>query len=269
MTQEAMTAPSEPVAPHMLPWRAWIAHFKGSRASCRVFLPAAVGSQAALAWRGSPGRGAWWVAAFCFFLAALASCQVMRQGRRPQCPLLLGSLLASSGAAIAGPSGVGRLLAMVSILGGAVALLWHSRQDWLGGRAAGWSYELATMPWFSALVLGLSGGWLLSRASLRAPIGLGEQRVVALGIGTMLLEQVVFLRWRAGIARPGNRGRLPFRDVPHALAYLLQVRAWGGYVLPATLMTLTLIGFGAHWSILAILFFLLGEALWYGLVEVR
>jgi len=266
-------------------WRAWLGQVDWPWLAYRLLLPCALGLSAAalIAGRGSP-RAALWVtmAAQALLLLCVGVALIRRRARDvpapKRAPRRLEAIALGVGFCASALLGVASLLsgdpgrtvvyvALAGMTGPALVMAWHSVADWRAERPHRWHYELAVMPWLTALVIALSAGWLLSRAPNSEPFDLREQTLLAQTALAVVVEQMVFLRWRSGLVRPGNRRRLPFADGPFALSLALQLRAWGGYVLPAGLFVLTVLGAGPWWSVLGLVAFLAGQALWHALTS--
>ena len=153
--------------------------------------------------------------------------------------------------------------ATLAVVAGLAAILFGNLFDCRVGDLALPGDTLIILPWLAAFEMGVLSGWLAAYGTAIVQVTVPHQRVLGVVVLVVVLELLVLLRGYS-IPRPGNTShqlRVPGTKKP--FNGLLSLRVWGGSLIPATLLLLTMSNQGIWFAASAWFILLLGHATWY------
>lgn len=178
--------------------------------------------------------------------------------------LLLGATLTSA-LRLVWSSG---LLALVlGILGGifaAAAVVCAATME-IKGMNKSAPYGVVAIPILGAFKIGLLGGWLLTRGRSQPRILAADQTGLSLVMLAMVLELLLFLRWRSDITRENGRLHLPPSLSRAGFVWLGNLKAWGDALLGSALLLMTLSREGVGYAVGAFVVCVLSQVFWHRL----
>jgi len=179
--------------------------------------------------------------------------------------LIAGSgVLAGVGAMASGPI-LYSLLSILSLIGsvGVLLLLISSRLGGMNRRAVA---EVLSLPILGALQMAFCGGWLLSRGSLGREIVPQDQSLLSLAILAIVVEVLVFRRWKDAITRENGVLQLPASLSRWGYVGLSNLKAWGVSLGVSGLLLMTITQEGAVFGWLAAAAMVVGQVMGWVLV---
>ena len=259
--------------------RAWIA--------LRVGIPCAVGLWTALLALEAE-QPAWRLSLFVLFTSLLALCLFLTLGKgsglaetslrlfRRQC-VFLGLAAVGSGLAhlcfrieavprLSAIRGCSLGLGLATVGSGMGAIVMTSLQDWRIQDLARRRYALSLLPWLMACELGLLGAWLIVRPLGATLLPAKDQRLLSLVVALIMVELLIFLRWVVPASPRDVLLHEPLRGPKERTTILTHLRSWGGRILPAVLLVLTITNEGVYWAFVAWVLVLAGHVIRYYLL---
>ena len=184
---------------------------------------------------------------------------------RWQCVLLVLASLGSGVSCVAPYLGSGArpTLDVAAAAAGVGAVLLTSVQDWHTRDIARRRYALILLPGLMACELGLLGGWLVAHGLDAGLLLARDQRILSLVVVLIVVELLIFLRWVVPASPSDTLLHGSLRGAKERTVIFTHMRSWGGRILPAVLLMLTITNVGIYFAVLAWLLVLGGHVVRY------